>query len=90
MRKLFIIMDYDINLIYEGHAQLHGRQSLCKLGLQSAMGTLKCDGHAKVRWYDALKCDGVPYKEKNAMAPSIRKKRWSAMALQAKMWWRPL
>ena len=31
-------MDYDINLIYEGHAQLHGRQSLYILGLQSAMG----------------------------------------------------
>ena len=33
-------MDYDFNLIYEGHAQLHGRQSLYILGLQSTMGTL--------------------------------------------------
>ena len=42
------------------------------------MGTLKCDGHTKVRWHDAPdemwdgvpykedapKCDGVPYKKK--------------------------
>ena len=32
------------------------------VGLQCVMGTLTCDGHAKVRWF-ALKCDGVPYKE---------------------------
>ena len=28
------------------------------VGLQSAMGTLKCDGRAKVRWF-ALKCDDM-------------------------------
>ena len=37
------------------------KQHICcnkYVGLQSAMGTLKCDGHAKVRWF-ALKCDGL-------------------------------
>ena len=53
------------------------------VGIQSARGTLKCDGHAKVQWF-ALKCDGVPYNEEtlkcdgltcqSAMASPIRKK----------------
>ena len=56
------------------------------VGLQSAMGTtLKCDGHAKVRWSYLPKCDGFPYKKEtlkcggltrqSAMAYPIRKKR---------------
>ena len=40
---LFNITFNDISVIY--------------VGLQSAMGTLKCDGHVKVQWF-ALKCDG--------------------------------
>ena len=40
------------------------------------MGTLKCDGHAKVRWF-ALKYDGMT--RLSAMASPIRKKRENAM-----------
>ena len=36
------------------HAHLYNKY----VGLLSAMGTFKCDGHAKVRLY-ALKCDGM-------------------------------
>ena len=54
------------------------------VGIQSARGTLKCDGHAKVQWFP-LKCDGVPYNEEllkcdgltcqSAMASPLRKTR---------------
>ena len=55
------------------------------VGLQSAMGTLKCDGHAKVRWvrakvrwYDALNSDGVSYKKETLKCDGLT--RQSAMA----------
>ena len=39
---------------------LHCLPNKIYVGLQSAMGTLKCDGHSKVRWF-VLKCDGMTH-----------------------------
>ena len=48
------------------------KEEIIYVGLQSAMGTLKYDGHAKVRWF-ALKYDGMA--RKSAIASPIRNKR---------------
>ena len=63
--------------------------SYISVGLQSALGTLNCNFHAKVRWFHTSKCNGVPYKEEtlkcdgltrqSTIASPIRKKRQSAI-----------